>query len=120
MINKVQLSKVSNIQLDIPLTQIPSSLQPYKQLPLNLSHVWLIQCLWHGVLQFSPYDLIHSKKKCGINNCHLSKKYNKPPTSFFLKQCSNISAAVYLYLADFQYTISIFEIPELNYQGSFK
>lgn len=45
---------------------IPSShcipfLQPYRQLPFILSHVWLIQCLLHGCWQCSPYVDMHSE-----------------------------------------------------------
>lgn len=48
------------VQRIIPLHFSPS-LQLYRQLPLILSHVWLIQCTLHEYLQFSPYEKVHSE-----------------------------------------------------------
>lgn len=44
----------------VSLLQFCSSVRPNKQLPLNLSHVWFIQCSPHAYRQFSPYDWSHS------------------------------------------------------------
>lgn len=38
--------------------------QSYKQLPLVLSHGWLIQFTLHGYRQSSPNDNIHSENNC--------------------------------------------------------
>lgn len=46
--------------LSLYLLQFCSSVRPSKQLPLNLSHVWFIQCSLHAYRQFSPYDWSHS------------------------------------------------------------
>lgn len=46
----------------IPWPQCVPSLQPFRHVPVSLSHVWLTQFSLQFVLQFSPYDWTHSKK----------------------------------------------------------
>lgn len=48
---------------DTSVTSLSLSVQPDRQLPLNLSRVLLIQCTLHGCQQFSPQDKLHSEKK---------------------------------------------------------
>lgn len=56
IIYKIQLSKdfFFRNQIDIPSSQFPSFSQPYRQLPLYLSHVWLMHFPLHWYSQFTP------------------------------------------------------------------
>lgn len=44
-----------------------------RQLPLNLSQVWLVQCKLHEYRQFSPYEFKHALKKLQSLFTNISK-----------------------------------------------